>query len=303
MMALYTPNFSIIIPTYSRPKQLAICLESLTYLDYPRDRFEVIIVDDGSEPPLNPVVEKFQGRLDVRLIRQQNAGPAAARNTGIASAKGEFIAFTDDDCIPATDWLRKFAAHFEKTPDRIIGGKTVNRLKNNLYSATSQLIVDIVYQHYNSRHDQARFFASNNIAVPTKLLKEVGAFKPNFRTSEDRELCDRWQHNGYRMTYAPEAIIYHAHDLSFRQFCKQHFSYGRGAHRFHKIRAERGSGKMTHEMKFHSNLSNWLLYPFKKVENGQALPLAFLLLVWQFINALGFFWEAANYNLNFTPHE
>lgn len=83
------PFFSIIIPTYSRPEQLVACLQSLTHLDYPRDRFEVIVVDDGSDMPLEGVVTPLRNWLEVTLLRQMNSGLGVARNTGAARAKGE----------------------------------------------------------------------------------------------------------------------------------------------------------------------------------------------------------------------
>jgi len=79
-----TPLFSIVIPTYNRPKQLASCLQAIEGLTYPRDRFEVIVVDDGSRTPLDSIVNKFSDRVAVRLILQSNAGPASARNRGAA---------------------------------------------------------------------------------------------------------------------------------------------------------------------------------------------------------------------------
>ncbi len=283
---------SVIIPTYNRPDQLEICLNSLSELDYPRDAWEVIIVDDGGHSPLDKITAKFKSQLDISLLRQANAGPAAARNTGAHKARGELLAFTDDDCKPAKNWLKIMASHYQKTPERIIGGKTVNRLKKNLYSAASQYIVDIVYRHYNTHKDDARFFASNNIAVPKNLYHKVGGFTETFRTSEDRELCDRWRFKGYKLTYAPEAIILHAHELSFFSFCKQHFNYGRGAWQYHRLRADRGSGKFQNDINFHSNISNWLLYPFSKEPVFRGLLLMFIFILWQIANAAGFFWEA-----------
>lgn len=283
---------SVIIPTYNRPDQLEICLTSLSELDYPHDAWEVIIVDDGGHSPLDKITNKFKSNLDISLLRQANAGPAAARNTGAQKARGELLAFTDDDCKPEKNWLRIMAGHYQKTPERIIGGKTVNRLKKNLYSAASQYIVDIVYRHYNTNKDDARFFASNNIAVPKNLYHKVGGFTEAFRTSEDRELCDRWRFKGYKLTYAQEAIILHAHDLSLSSFCKQHFNYGRGAWQYHRLRADRGSGKFQNDINFHSNIGNWLLYPFSQEPFFRGLPLMLIFIIWQFANAAGFFWEA-----------
>jgi glycosyltransferase involved in cell wall biosynthesis len=280
--------FSVIIPSYNRPKQLAACLESLTQLEYPRDRFEVIVVDDGSDSPLDTVVAPFKDSLNLRLIRQNNAGPAAARNGAAQQASGKYLAFTDDDCRPATNWLQALENCFTATPDRIVGGRTVNALADNPYSTTSQNIISMGYAHYNAISDQARFFASNNMVVPADRFRELGGFDQSFTTSEDRELCDRWLHQGYQMTYAPEVVIYHAHPMTLRSFWKQHFSYGQGAFRFHKTRAQKGWGNFQIEGNYYLNL---LRYPFENGQGKQGLVLTAVLFVSQVANAAGFFWE------------
>ena len=71
--------FSIVTPTYNRPERLATCLQSIAQLDYPRDRFEVIVVDDGSKTPIEPVITPLRDRLNITLLKQLNSGPAAAR--------------------------------------------------------------------------------------------------------------------------------------------------------------------------------------------------------------------------------
>ncbi len=95
------PNFSIVIPTVDRRSELARCLAAIERLDYPREAYEVIVVDDGGREPVD------QTRTGVQVIRQPNAGPAAARNRGATAARGRWVAFTDDDCEPAADWLRE----------------------------------------------------------------------------------------------------------------------------------------------------------------------------------------------------
>ena len=82
------PFMSIVIPTYNRPDQLAICLCACSRLDYPRDRFEVIVIDDGGVTPLDDVVNRFHGLLSLKLLRQENAGPATARNRRAVEAGG-----------------------------------------------------------------------------------------------------------------------------------------------------------------------------------------------------------------------
>lgn len=284
--------FSFVLPTYNRPGQLKTCLQSLAGLSYPSGGYEVIVVDDGSRKSLDAVVREFTDQLNITLIRQQNAGPASARNKGAGIARGKYLAFIDDDCRPAPDWGRLMAQQIEKTPDRLLGGRTVNALVNNTFSAASQFIVDIVYAHYNADRQAARFFASNNMVIPRALFAEMGGFAFNWHTSEDRELCDRWLWKGHQMYYLQEAVVYHAHRLNFRKFCRQHFNYGKGAYHYHRIRKNRRSGSMIQEMRFHANLKNWLLAPFYQRENDR-LSLFFLLLLWQMVNLLGFLWAAA----------
>ena len=293
------PFFSIIIPSYNRPTQLQSCLASLTQLDYPRDRFEVIVVDDGSDQPLDSVVAGFTNQLTLNLIRQTNAGPAAARNHAAQQAQGQYLAFTDDDCQPATDWLQALAACFRTAPDRIVGGRTVNALSENPYSTTSQNIISMGYAHYNAVPEQARFFASNNMVVPADRFRELGGFDESFTTSEDRELCDRWLHQGYHMTYAPDVIIYHAHPMTLRSFWKQHFSYGRGAFRFHQARAKKGWGNFQIEGNYYLEL---LRYPFVNGQGRQGLILTAVLFISQVANAAGFFWEMARSKRGLDPH-
>lgn len=284
------PFFSIIIPTYCRPKQLSACLESLTKLEYPRDRFEVVVVDDGSKMPLTDAIERFSNTLNVILLSQPNSGPASARNTGAFRAKGQFLAFTDDDCTPASTWLENLASRFAKAPDHAVGGRTINALTENPYSTASQILIDYIYEYYNVDADHARFFASNNLAFPAERFREIGGFNSGFRlvAGEDRELCDRWLHRGYQMTYAPEAEIYHTHQLGFRSFWQQHFNYGRGAFDFHRARAARNQLPMKVEpFSFYSNL---LRYPFLKSSGRTAIWISILLGLSQIANVAGFFW-------------
>lgn len=219
------PFFSVIIPTFNRLEQLDICLQSFKILDYPRDRFEVIVVDDGSEMPIEPVVAPFRAQFALTLFTQPNAGPARARNTGAARARGKFLVFTDDDCAPVSDWLKTLTARFAKAPDCLIGGRTLNALPSNLYSTASQVLIDYLYMYYNIRSSRSSFFASNNLALPADRFHALGGFDTTFplAAGEDREFCDRWLHHGYEMIYAPEALVYYAHKLTLPKFWRQHF--------------------------------------------------------------------------------
>ena len=106
------PFFSIIIPTYNRPRQLHECLKSIERLEFPKKRFEVIVVDDGSKRSLRKLIRSFDNHFSAKLIQQSNAGPAAARNSGAAHAMGDFVVFTDDDCLTVPHWLSKLEKRY-----------------------------------------------------------------------------------------------------------------------------------------------------------------------------------------------
>ncbi|NEQ26051.1 MAG: glycosyltransferase [Microcoleus sp. SIO2G3] len=284
------PFFSIIVPTFNRPDRLAACLQSFAQIDYRRDRFEIIVVDDGGDVPLTSVVAAFQAQLSVTLLRQPHAGPAAARNTGTTQAKGEFLVFTDDDCLATSDWLEKLAARFTETRDRIIGGTTLNALSSNFYSTASQLLIDYLYSYYNFNPNEARFFASNNFALSKTLFEAIGGFNITFplAAGEDREFCYRWLDRGYGMTYAPEVVVYHAHELTLFKFWRQQFNYGRGAFYLRQVCSQLNSTPSKLESpQFYLNL---LVYPLQQ-KIPFSLPLTVLFVVSQVATAAGILWE------------
>ena len=287
-------EFSVIVPAFAAPLEIEGCLEALAQLHAPAGGFEVVVVDDGSPEPLEGVVDGYRGRLEVTLLRQSNAGPGRARNAGARIARGRYFAFTDCDCWPAQDWLIVLARRLEHTPRHMLGGRTINRLTENAYSTASQLIVDMAYDFFNWRPDEAHFFASNNLAVPSDLFQQVGGFNDQFfrYASEDRELCDRWLHAGNRMTYVPDAIVLHAHDLSLTTFCRQHFTYGRGAWAYQDLRTRRRSGRMRDDMKFHLRLLQLVREPLRRLPPRRALHVLPLLGVWQAANTAGFFYQS-----------
>lgn len=284
-------EFSIVIPAYNRPERLEQCLTSLAQLTYPYDRFEVIVVDDGSPVPLQTVAETFAGTLPLHVLRQDNAGPASARNAGAAIARGDYLVFTDDDCQPHPDWLDALARAANEFPNALIGGHTENAIANNAYSNASQLLVDYLYDYYNQARGKATFFTSNNFAMPRVLFQKLGGFDTSFplAAGEDREFCDRWQHFGFALQYSPSMRIRHAHTLTLASFWRQHFNYGRGAYHFHRARSRRCSEPLKVEpLAFYLHL---LLYPFARGEGLRAVNLSLLFLLSQLATIAGFFWE------------
>lgn len=244
-------------------------------------------MDDGGQTPL--CVENFQSQLDITLIIQQNAGPAAARNTGAAQARGKYLAFTDDDCQLTADWLTKLEARFKASPESAITGKTINTLLDNQCATASQLLIDYLYEYFNADINHAQFFTSNNLALPAYQFFALGGFDTSFSKAagEDREFCDRWRHHGFQVIFAPEVIMYHAHHLNIYTFWRQHFNYGHAAFRFHQItRWRRGEGMKVEPLTFYLKL---LWYPFLHIKGYRKWGVMMLFLLSQIANTLGFF--------------
>lgn len=282
------PLCSLIVPTHRRPEALADCLAAIAALDYPRCLLEVIVVDDGGGVPLDATVERLRDRLEVRLLSQRRAGPAAARNRGAEAARGDLLAFTDDDCRPTPGWLRRLAAEHLRAPVAMLGGHTRNALVRNPFATTSQLIIDAGYAWHNRDPAAARFLTSNNMAVPAEGFRAVGGFDEGFVTSEDRELCDRWVGSGRRIHYLAEAVVEHAHPLDLHGFCRQHFAYGRGSWRFHVAHARRTGRRIRLDPVFYLGLHRRAL---RERGAAPATALQLALLAWHVTNSAGYLWQ------------
>ncbi|MFA6217529.1 MAG: glycosyltransferase [Candidatus Omnitrophota bacterium] len=130
------PTISIVIPTFNRKELLSRCLDALIRLDYPKNIYEIIIIDDCSTDGAEYVCEGYLRSSSPRVhyIRQRvNLGQAAARNTGIQSANGEYLAFIDDDCCPDNNWLKEIARTFKRYPDATaVGGSIINGTDSGL---------------------------------------------------------------------------------------------------------------------------------------------------------------------------
>jgi GT2 family glycosyltransferase len=289
-----SPLLTVVIPTYARPQQLTACLAALVgqRLEVP---WEVVVVDDGSPEPLDSIAEAFHERLDLRIERQGNAGPARARNRGVAVARGRFIAFTDDDCLPEPDWLGALLHRESLAPGAIVGGTTINGLDGELFASASQLIVDLVYDHFNADPSRATFLTSNNILCSRERFEAIGGFDVTFPRAgaEDRDFCDRWQMAGWPLIWEPAARIEHRHTQSLRKFIDLHFRYGRGAYLHHRRRLERGSGGIGRDIGFHASILPRLraLRGDRRVA-GRTLAILAAFGIWQGANAAGFAREA-----------
>jgi hypothetical protein len=178
-----------------------------------------------------------------------------------------------------------------------MGGRVINALRDNVFAQTSQLIHDTAHDHFNVDPADATFFASNNMACAKSALRAAGEFDESFRASEDRELCDRWRRRGGKLSFVPDAVIRHAHDLTLGKFWNQHFAYGQGAWRYHTARAafappSERTGPLG--LSFRPDLSFYarcLRTAASHPTPRGALAQALLIGMWQLANTSGFFRE------------
>lgn len=282
------PRFSLVIPTYRRPRALRDCLRGIAEMDCDKIPFEVLVVDDGSDMDLQDIVDEFQGSLDLKLLYQgRNLGPAAARNRGAEEARGAYLAFIDDDCVPDIQWLRALNGHFDADGDRAIGGNCRNALDDNLWSVAQQMLLDYLNNYHNSDPENARFCPSNNLTVPRTHFFNMGGFDTSFRfaAGEDRNFSERWIRSGARMSFAPDVTVDHRHAMNFRSFFRLHRGYGRGACRFRR-RAAGPQGRTGFEPPgFYLGL---IFFPYSQTTFGRATRIMLAQVLSQLAHTLGY---------------
>jgi glycosyltransferase involved in cell wall biosynthesis len=287
------PTVSIVVPTFARAAQLERCLDAIAGLEAGTIAFEVVVVDDGGPTPLDALVASYAARLDVRLIRQTRAGPAAARNAGAAVARGRFLAFLDDDCTPEPGWLPAMLHELERDDRRLLGGRVENALTDNPYATASEHIAQFVYDYNRTAGAREPFFTTNNIALAADLFRAVGGFTTAIpsATAEDKELCDRWSANGLALAHVPTMVVRHAHDLTLAGFLRQHFDYGRGilAYRLLRRRRRTASRLVPEPFTFYRDL---VWSPLRRPSSVGRARLAGLLVVAQLATAAGAMREA-----------
>jgi len=191
---------SVVIPTYNRKDSLKMTIDSVTMQDYQKEKYEILVVDDGSTDGTSGLCEDYGHIVNLRCIQQTNAGPTRARNRGIIEARGAIIAFIDDDCIADKKWLKNMVAGF--SDDTVAGtyGKVETDELPVLYLRTVAP-VDITGHKY----------PTCNIAYKKKVLEETNGFDETFNVAfrEDSDLAYRILKKGYRITRALDAKVYH----------------------------------------------------------------------------------------------
>jgi glycosyltransferase involved in cell wall biosynthesis len=242
-----TASFSVVIPTYQRPDTLGRVLEALgRQADAPE--FEVVVVDDGSRDGTAQVLRSVSPPYSFRFFRQENAGPAAARNRGVEEARGRYILFLGDDIVPEERLLSVHAKAQEEPrsfPAAVLGYTTwprerkvspfLHHINEHGLQFGYALIEDSESVPFN-------FFYTSNISLPRALLLSAGLFDTTFPHAawEDIEVAYRMMKMGMRIVYRPGAVARHYHDITFRSFRRRQEKAGEAAAIFYEKHPELG---------------------------------------------------------------
>lgn len=227
------PRFSVIIPTHNRLKLLQQTIESVLDQDYPSNRYELIVSSDGSTDGTREYLESLETSVNFRWSHIESSGASAARNRGAALARGEILAFIDDDCRAPHTWLSTFDKVFQEQRTDAVFGKAVNRIANHILPAVYDDINTFFHSRFNRGKDSPSFLTTNNLACFRAVLEEVGGFDERFLVgAEDREFGSRLLAAGKLLFFDPSITVDHYHAFSFRSFVSHHVSFGRGSYLF-----------------------------------------------------------------------
>jgi len=196
---------SVIIPTYNRVNYLKNTINSL--LNQTNMPYEIIVIDDGSTDGTKEYLEEISQKYKIiKCFYQKNSGPAKARNLGIKKARGNIIAFLDDDEIAHKNWIKVIVETFKKF-DNIggVGGPYIEERSKNIYEKYLKLQFNIT----NSKNFKKLPYLGGNTAFCKKVLQEIGGFDEKLIRGEDVDLSFRIRLKGYKIIYNKDMIIYH----------------------------------------------------------------------------------------------
>ena len=214
-------SISIIIPTFNGACRIGGCIAALLP-QAARRNAEILVINDGSTDNTVGVAQGYSG---VRVIDQANAGPAAARNRGASEASGAILIFTDDDCVPVPDWLDALLEPF-KDP-QVVGVKGIYRTHQK------GLVARFVQLEYEDRYrlmagfDYIDFVDTYSAAFRRDRFLEMAGYDTSFPVAcaEDIELSYRMSAHGWKMKFAPGAIVYHTHPDTLARYLKKKYKF------------------------------------------------------------------------------
>jgi len=214
---------SVIIPAYNSEKTIGQCLEALINQTAGRSDYEIIVVDDGSTDRTAELIGKYTG---IKLIKQSNAGPAAARNNGAKAAQGDIILFTDADCIPEPDWIEQMLIPFEKERD-LCGAKGIYKTRQR------EMAARFVQIEYQDKYDHLKkpkyidFVDTYSAGFKRDVFLRFQGYDTSFPVAcaEDVELSFRMSNAGLKMVFNPQAVVYHTHPNNWISYFKKKYKF------------------------------------------------------------------------------
>jgi cellulose synthase/poly-beta-1,6-N-acetylglucosamine synthase-like glycosyltransferase len=215
-------GISVIVPVRNAAHTIGACLDGLQAQSVSRDRYEVIVVDDGSTDDTRDIVKGHS----VILLTQAHEGPAAARNRGVGAARGEIVLFTDADCVPGREWIEEMVRPFDDP--EVVGVKGAYRTRQE------EIVARFVQREYEERYERmARrrfidFIDTYSAGYRREVFLAQGGFDTAYPNAsvEDQELSFRLAERGHKMVFNPRAAVYHQHPDSVALYFKRKLNIG-----------------------------------------------------------------------------
>jgi glycosyltransferase involved in cell wall biosynthesis len=196
-------SISIIIPALNEEKMIGRCLESLTKLVFARDRFEILVVDNGSRDKTLMIADSFKDRLNLKVLQQAGVRISALRNLGARAAAGDIVAFLDADCLAPADWLDRIVALARTDGAGILGAHYLLPEDSSWVGRTWHR-----YQEAPKSGEVSHIPAGDLIMRREDFLKLDG-FDETIQTNEDYELCERARKAGMHVRAFPQIGVVH----------------------------------------------------------------------------------------------
>lgn len=296
------PLVSVVVLTFNRPEALRRCLASLAAQTLAPESFEVVVVDVSS-PPVAGVLAPIRPHLQLTHHPAPNLGIATNRNAGARVARGQVLAFLDDDCTASPTWLAELVAAIVHDPDLLAGAPTVHPSPATATAAAGQVITEMVDGFFNPPGAACRFLPGLNFALDRQRFLALGGCDPSFDflAAEDRDFIDRWLQAGGRLVQVSGCQVHHEHRSTLGEFVRQYFNYGRGAWRYHRLRQRQQRGRLWKDAQLHASLPAQLTPRLGRVAPQFRFKVVLLIGVWQLANLAGFFWQAGLERVNALP--
>ncbi len=217
------PKVSIIIPVKQINSYVKEAIPIILKLNWPD--FEIIILTDKKERSLWP---------KTRVIATGKVGPAKKRDLGALCAKGEILAFLDDDAYPKKDWLKKAIPHFKNEKIGAVGGPAITPKSDYFLQKVSGAIFESYLGGGGARDRYLSIgktreiddWPTVNLLVRKQAFEKIGGFDTAFWPGEDTKLCLDLINAGYKIIYEPQAIVYHHRRSDLLNHFKQIGNYG-----------------------------------------------------------------------------